>query len=80
MCLAWRGTEQTKWQDILTDLSLLPAAFDAERTGDAVQSDKLGKVMDKVKVRVCVCSIYTSYACVCVWYVCVCVYYISLCS
>ena len=30
LCLAFRGTEQAKWQDILTDLSLVPASLDPE--------------------------------------------------
>ena len=28
--VAFRGTEQTKWKDVLTDLSLVPASFDPE--------------------------------------------------
>ena len=49
VCVAWRGTEQSKWQDVLTDLSLLPAAFTAER---AVESGAggLGSLLGRVQV------------------------------
>eukprot|EP00887_Chlorella_sp_A99_P004348 scaffold15.g4348.t1 len=30
VCLAFRGTEQTQWKDVLTDISLAPAAWGAE--------------------------------------------------
>ena len=29
--LAWRGTEQLKWKDLLTDLRLAPTGFNVER-------------------------------------------------
>jgi len=32
MCVAFRGTEQTKLTDIVTDLKLMPCDFDVERT------------------------------------------------
>ena len=34
-CLAFRGTEQGKWRDILTDLHLVPAPLDPERVAEA---------------------------------------------
>ena len=29
--LAWRGTEQLKWKDLLTDVRLAPTGFNVER-------------------------------------------------
>ncbi|EFN50817.1 hypothetical protein CHLNCDRAFT_141758 [Chlorella variabilis] len=37
VCVAFRGTEQTKWKDILTDLSLVPASLDPEGVPDPSQ-------------------------------------------
>lgn len=34
-CVAFRGTEQGKWKDILTDLHLVPAPLDPERVAAA---------------------------------------------
>jgi hypothetical protein len=31
--VAFRGTEQVKWKDIVSDLNLIPTALDEERTG-----------------------------------------------
>ncbi|KAL8479757.1 hypothetical protein ACS0TY_026622 [Phlomoides rotata] len=33
LVIAFRGTEQTKWKDLLTDLMLVPAGFNPERIG-----------------------------------------------
>nr|XP_018627638.1 uncharacterized protein LOC104100231 isoform X2 [Nicotiana tomentosiformis] len=33
LVVAFRGTEQTKWKDLLTDLMLVPAGFNPERIG-----------------------------------------------
>lgn len=43
--IAFRGTEQTKWQDLMTDANLQPASFDFERT------DKLIMITDKILSR-----------------------------
>ena len=34
-CVAFRGTEQAKWKDILVDLSLVPSPLNPERVRDA---------------------------------------------
>lgn len=34
-CVAFRGTEQAKWKDLLTDVSLVPATLDPERVADS---------------------------------------------
>jgi hypothetical protein len=31
--IAYRGTEQVKWKDFVSDANLIPQALDAERTG-----------------------------------------------
>lgn len=49
VCVAWRGTEQSKWQDMLTDLSLLPAAFTAERAAET-GAGGLGSILSRVQV------------------------------
>lgn len=33
-CIAFRGTEQTKWKDVLTDLTLTPASLDPENVSE----------------------------------------------
>ena len=33
--LAWRGTEQLKWKDLLTDVRLAPTGFNVERVRSA---------------------------------------------
>ncbi|KAK8921719.1 hypothetical protein KSP39_PZI020351 [Platanthera zijinensis] len=33
LVVAFRGTEQSKWKDLLTDLMLLPAGMNPERLG-----------------------------------------------
>lgn len=35
MVLAWRGTEQLKWKDLLTDVRLSPTGFNVERVRGA---------------------------------------------
>lgn len=35
VCVAFRGTEQGKWRDILTDLHLVPAPLDPDRVAEA---------------------------------------------
>lgn len=37
-CIAFRGTEQAKWKDILTDLSLVPASLNPERVKEATKN------------------------------------------
>lgn len=32
--LAFRGTEQVKWKDIATDVSLVPSGYNVERVGN----------------------------------------------
>lgn len=34
LVVAFRGTEQTKLKDLLTDIALAPAGFNPERAGD----------------------------------------------
>lgn len=43
MCVAFRGTEQGKWRDILTDLHLVPAPLDPERMAAAPRSAALAE-------------------------------------
>lgn len=43
-CVAFRGTEQGQWQDILTDLHLVPAPLDTESVAAAHRHDSLGEV------------------------------------
>lgn len=55
VCVAWRGTEQSKWQDVLTDLSLMPAAFTSERVVET-SAGGLGKLLGRVQVGVTGCG------------------------
>ncbi|CAL8471597.1 g11139 [Coccomyxa elongata] len=41
MCIAFRGTEQVKWKDLVTDLSFQPAAFNPERVLESSSSRSL---------------------------------------
>lgn len=43
-CVAFRGTEQGKWQDILTDLHLVPAPLDPESVAAAPRNAALAEV------------------------------------
>lgn len=43
VCVAFRGTEQGKWRDILTDLHLVPAPLDPERVAAAPRSAALAE-------------------------------------
>ena len=58
--LAWRGTEQLKWKDLLTDVRLTPTAFNVERVwggGRSDASDEVSKVslyLYRVRAFVCV--------------------------
>lgn len=42
MVIAFRGTEDTKWKDLLTDVNLWPSTFDIER------SEKLQRVSERL--------------------------------
>ena len=50
VCVAFRGTEQTAWKDMLTDVRLTPTAFDPERT--TVRQS--GGFLDGFKVMHCI--------------------------
>lgn len=55
--LAWRGTEQLKWKDLLTDVRLTPTAFNVERVWDGGRSDEVSEVLlstHRVRAYVCV--------------------------
>ena len=41
LCIAFRGTEQVKWKDLVTDLSFQPAAFNPERVLESGSSHSL---------------------------------------
>ncbi|KAL4452452.1 hypothetical protein ABPG75_008114 [Micractinium tetrahymenae] len=43
-CVAFRGTEQGKWRDILTDLHLVPAPLDPTRVAEAPKEAALAEV------------------------------------
>ncbi|KAL3695407.1 hypothetical protein R1sor_009483 [Riccia sorocarpa] len=41
LVVAFRGTEQTKWKDLLTDLSMLGIGFNPERVGDGGTNEEV---------------------------------------
>ncbi len=48
LCIAFRGTEQVKWKDLITDLSFQPAAFNPERVLESGSSHSLLASSDEV--------------------------------
>ena len=68
LCLAVRGTEQAKWQDILTDLSLIPASLDPEgiaeqawqrprQPAQATADQRLEEAMVRCSCLLCCCCL-----------------------
>ena len=49
LVIAFRGTEQVKWKDMVTDLSFQPAPFNPERVFDRSDSASL------MREEVCTC-------------------------
>lgn len=53
VCIAWRGTEQTKIKDLLTDISFAPSALGPERvagSSDTLPGDGLGGTLVRCPV------------------------------
>ena len=59
LCIAFRGTEQVKWKDLVTDLSFQPAAFNPERVLESGSSHSLLTPSTEVHF-ICLCAVMES--------------------